>query len=50
MDARSVYSDLKDKKIQFLMEPESISAEKGPSHFAIADPDGKQILFDQHND
>lgn len=49
-DARSVYNDLKDKGINFLMQSESISAEKGPCHFAIADPDGNQILFDQHND
>lgn len=49
-DARAIYHDLKDKGIGFLMESESISAEKGPCHFCIADPDGNQILFDQHKD
>jgi catechol 2,3-dioxygenase-like lactoylglutathione lyase family enzyme len=50
-DARSVYKELKDKDgITFLMESESIKEEKGPCHFCIQDPDGNQILFDQHND
>ena len=49
-DARAVHRDLKDKSIEFLMESETINDEKGPCHFAIADPDGNQILFDQHNE
>ena len=49
-DARSIYKDLKDKDVDFLIESESISDKKGPCHFCIADPDGNQILFDQHND
>lgn len=50
-DARSIYHQLKDKEgITILMESESIHAEKGPCHFCIADPDGNQILFDQHNE
>lgn len=49
-DARNIYHDLKEKGIEFLMESESIHDEKGPCHFCIADPDGNQILFDQHND
>lgn len=49
-DARSIYKDLKNKGVGFLMESESIHDEEGPCHFCIADPDGNQILFDQHND
>ena len=51
IDARSIYNDLKTKEnIDFLMESDSVKQEKGPCHFCIADPDGNQILFDQHND
>ena len=32
------------------MESESLQEEKGPCHFCIEDPDGNQILFDQHNE
>lgn len=46
-DARSIYRELKDKDIPFLMESESIREKEGPCHFCIADPDGNQILFDQ---
>jgi catechol 2,3-dioxygenase-like lactoylglutathione lyase family enzyme len=49
-DARGVYKDLKSKGVNFLMESESLKDKKGPCHFSIADPDGNQILFDQHND
>lgn len=49
-DARTIYHDLKGKDISFLMESPSINDENGPCHFCIADPDGNQILFDQHND
>lgn len=50
-DARSEYKKLKqDDKIKFLMESESLKDEKGPCHFCIEDPDGNQILFDQHNE
>lgn len=49
-DARSIYGDLKEKGVTFLMESESLSDESGPCHFCIADPDGNQILYDQHND
>jgi len=49
-DARNIYKDLKLKGITFMMESESLKDEKGPCHFSIADPDGNQILFDQHND
>jgi catechol 2,3-dioxygenase-like lactoylglutathione lyase family enzyme len=50
-DARSVYHQLKEQDgVTFLMESESIKDAKGPCHFCIADPDGNQILFDQHNE
>lgn len=49
-DARSIYKQLKEQGIEFLMESESMQDKKGPCHFCIADPDGNQILFDQHND
>lgn len=49
-DARSIHADLKKKEVEFLMESPSIQEEKGPCHFCIADPDGNQILFDQHNE
>ncbi len=50
-DARSEYKKLKqDDNIKFLMESESIKEDKGPCHFCIEDPDGNQILFDQHNE
>lgn len=48
-DARSIHTDLKEKGIEFLMESPSIEENSGPCHFCIADPDGNQILFDQHN-
>ncbi|MBO6623094.1 MAG: VOC family protein [Balneola sp.] len=50
-DARSEYKKLKeDDNVKFLMESESLQEEKGPCHFCIEDPDGNQILFDQHNE
>lgn len=50
-DARSIYKDLKDKGgMTFLMESESMKEKKGPCHFCVEDPDGNQILFDQHNE
>ena len=51
-DARSIYKALKeDEAVTFLMESETVRGEeKGPCHFCITDPDGNQILFDQHDD
>lgn len=49
-DARSIYRKLKEHDIEFLMESDSIHEESGPCHFCIADPDGNQILFDQHGE
>ncbi len=47
-DARSIHQYLKDKGVEFLTESETLSAESGPCHFVLADPDGNQILVDQH--
>ena len=50
-DARRIHKKLKEKDdINWLMESPTIQDQKGPCHFCIADPDGNQILFDQHND
>ncbi len=50
--ARPHYETLKaDPAINFLMESDSVQNETtGPCHFCITDPDGNQILFDQHTD
>jgi catechol 2,3-dioxygenase-like lactoylglutathione lyase family enzyme len=47
-DARSIYKHLKNEGIDFLTESETLTDEAGPCHFVIADPDGNQILVDQH--
>ncbi|MTI89209.1 MAG: VOC family protein [Balneolaceae bacterium] len=49
-DARSIYHSLKKQGVDFLMKSESIHDKSGSCHFCIADPDGNQILFDQHNE
>ncbi len=50
-DARNIHKKLKEESdINWLMESPTIQDEKGPCHFCIADPDGNQILFDQHNE
>lgn len=49
-NARTIHKELKEKDIDFLIESPSMQEEKGPCHFCIADPDGNQILFDQHNE
>lgn len=48
-DARTIYRDLESQGIEFLMKSKSVEEASGPCHFCIADPDGNQILFDQHN-
>ncbi len=47
-DARSIHKYLKEKGVEFLMESDTLNEESGPCHFSIADPDGNQILVDQH--
>lgn len=49
-NARANYKILKEDGVTFSMESDSIHQEKGPCHFSISDPDGNQILFDQHTD
>ena len=49
-DARSIHKELKDQGMEFTMTSDSLSDAKGPCHFMMTDPDGNQILFDQHND
>lgn len=48
-DARLIYKHLAAKGISFQNISKNIE-EKGPCNFMIADPDGNQLLFDQHND
>jgi len=45
-DIRVLQKQLKDKGINFLSEADESS--EGPAYFTIEDPDGNQILFDQH--
>jgi len=44
-DVRELQSELKEKGIEFEMETEG---SEGPAYFLILDPDGNQILVDQH--
>jgi len=45
-DVRELQHKLKDSGIVFMSEADEDSS--GPSSFMIEDPDGNQILFDQH--
>ncbi|WP_342431771.1 VOC family protein [Neobacillus sp. FSL H8-0543] len=45
-DVRELQKQLKEKGINMLSEP--IESNEGPAHFIIEDPDGNQILVDQH--
>lgn len=45
-DIRAIQKQLKDKGIKMLNESDDTS--DGPGHFTIEDPDGNQILLDQH--
>lgn len=45
-DVRDLQKDLKEKGIKF--ESEADESTKGPASFVILDPDGNQILVDQH--
>lgn len=45
-DIRTLQATLKDKGINFISEADMSS--KGPASFIIEDPDGNQILVDQH--
>jgi len=45
-DVRELQKQLKEKGVKFLSEADESS--KGPGYFTIEDPDGNQILVDQH--
>ena len=45
-DVRSIQKQLKDNNISFITEADTTT--KGPASFMILDPDGNQILVDQH--
>ncbi len=45
-DVRVIQEDLKSKGIEIINEA-SLESE-GPENFIVVDPDGNQILFDQH--
>lgn len=45
-DVRDLQKELKEKGIKF--ESEADESTKGPASFVIIDPDGNQILVDQH--
>lgn len=45
-DVRELQKQLKSNGIKFLSEADETS--DGPAHFMIEDPDGNQILLDQH--
>ncbi|MEL6522483.1 MAG: VOC family protein, partial [Pseudomonadota bacterium] len=44
-DVRSLEARLEEAGVEILKRAEP---GKGPAHFLIADPDGNQILIDQH--
>ena len=45
-DVREIQKHLKEQGITMLTETDETG--EGPAHFVIEDPDGNQILFDQH--
>jgi lactoylglutathione lyase len=45
-DIRELQKQLKEKGIKILAEADELS--EGPAHFTLEDPDGNQILVDQH--
>ncbi|MEC1525942.1 glyoxalase/bleomycin resistance/dioxygenase family protein [Neobacillus niacini] len=45
-DVRDIQKQLKEKGITMLAEADETT--EGPAHLMIEDPDGNQILFDQH--
>ena len=47
-DVRELQRTLRERGIK--MAPEADEKSSGPASFAIADPDGNPILFDQHVD
>ncbi|WP_096273369.1 VOC family protein [Paucisalibacillus globulus] len=45
-DVRDIQKELKAKGIE--LKTEADESTEGPAHFTLEDPDGNQILFDQH--
>jgi len=45
-DVREIQRQLKDQGVQLVSEADESSS--GPAYFTAEDPDGNQILFDQH--
>lgn len=45
-DIRDIQKQLKEKGMNILTEADETS--EGPAHFMLEDPDGNQILVDQH--
>ena len=45
-DVREIQKELKAKGIE--LKTEADESTEGPTHFTLEDPDGNQILFDQH--
>jgi catechol 2,3-dioxygenase-like lactoylglutathione lyase family enzyme len=45
-DIRRLQRELKDKRVKLSSEADESSS--GPASFTLSDPDGNQILFDQH--
>lgn len=45
-DVREIQKQLKEKGLTMLSEADEST--EGPAHLIIEDPDGNQILFDQH--
>jgi lactoylglutathione lyase len=45
-DVRELQRTLKARGVSMLIEADETT--KGPAHFTLADPDGNQLMFDQH--
>jgi catechol 2,3-dioxygenase-like lactoylglutathione lyase family enzyme len=45
-DVRDIQKELKGQGVEF--DAEADTGSTGPAHFMITDPDGNQILIDQH--
>ena len=45
-DVREMQRTLKDRGITMTTEADETT--EGPAHFVLTDPDGNQLLFDQH--
>ena len=46
-DVREIHRELKTKGIEF-KEEGGLDSERGPAGFVVTDPDGNEILFEQH--